>query len=371
MLLYEYLTLDTGDAIGDGMYLRVGGWGRTDLADETYGRKTNGELQYAFFGWRAPVLNAEARLGRISLTAGVARNEVFDGLLLGSDLPAGFDVTAYGGVPVETDENSRSQDTLFGARISQGREGLYRLGVSYLQEQDAGKAIREEAGSDLFLAPLPLVQVTGTSLYNQTDSAWARHDYRLALGPFALGVRLNFGWAATDYRHFFKTPKNPALEPTRDEKLDRFGGELSVPVGLGLTLTGGYTAYQYDISGDAKAYEARLDWAGAVSTSGLGFRQVRGDSNLDRYRQLSAHATTAFGPLNVFAGAERLDYEAPINGVKSAAIGSLGLGYKAGRALEFSVSAEYGKTPEFDREIKGLFSVLWRFDAAARKGGAK
>ena len=118
VLLYEYLSLNAEDLVQPGLYLRVGGWGRTDLADETYGRKTNGELQYAFLGWRAPQLNAEARVGRVSLTAGVARNEVFDGLLLGSDLPAGFDVTLFGGIPVETDEPTGAPRTPSTARAS-------------------------------------------------------------------------------------------------------------------------------------------------------------------------------------------------------------------------------------------------------------
>ena len=148
VLLYEYLSFNAEDLMQPNLYLRVGGWGRTDLADETYGRKTNGELQYAFLGWRAPQLNAEARVGRVSLTAGVARNEVFDGLLLGSDLPAGFDVTLFGGIPVETDteNDGRSSDSLYGARVSQGRAGLYRLGASYLKEQNDGTTRAKRRG---------------------------------------------------------------------------------------------------------------------------------------------------------------------------------------------------------------------------------
>ena len=132
VLLYEYLTLDAENLGRPGLYLRTGGWGRVDLADETYGQTTNGELQYGYLGWRGPQLNAEARVGRVSLTAGVARNEVFDGIVVGSDLAAGFDFTAYGGVPVETVSEGRSSDSLYGGRISQGRAGLYRLGASYL-----------------------------------------------------------------------------------------------------------------------------------------------------------------------------------------------------------------------------------------------
>jgi hypothetical protein len=373
VLLYEYLTFDAENIVQPGLYLRAAGWGRTDLADETFGRTSNSELQYAFLGWRAPQLNAEARVGRLSHTAGVARHEVFDGLLLGSDLPAGFDVTFYGGIPVEVGEESRSKDMLYGGRISQGRAGLYRLGASYLKEQNAGDDMREEAGSDLFLAPLPLVEVTGTSLYNVADKKWARHDYRLVLGPFAKRVRLTATWASTDYPAYFKEPMNHALLPVEDAKHDRFGGEVEVVLGGGFTVTGEYVGFRAPAEGgsDGSTYGARLAWAGAGTTAGAGYRQVHGEAEEDRYWQLSAHATTAFGPIHVSAGAEHLVYEKEINGETNATTGSLGVSYAASKSLELSASAEYGQTPEYDREVKGLLAVLWHYDASIKKGGTK
>lgn len=372
-LLYEYLTLDAEDLVQPGVYLRVGGWGRADLADETFGRKSNGELQYAFLGWRAPQLNAEARVGRLSLTAGVARHEVFDGMLLGSDLPAGFDVTFFGGIPVEVGEDGHSKDTLYGGRLSQGRAGLYRLGVSYLKEQNDGDDVREEAGLDLFLAPLPLVEVTGTSLYNVADEAWARHDYRLVLGPFVKRVRLTATWASTDYIAYFKEPLNRALLPVEDAKHDRFGGEVEFILGFGFTVAGDYAGFRAPDEGgsDGSKFGARLDWAGSGATAGAGYRQVHGEALEDRYQEISAHATKAFGPLHLSAGAEYVEYELKINGETNATTGKLGLSYAASKSLELSASAEYGQTPEYDREIKGLLAVLWRYDASMKKGGTK
>jgi len=373
VLLYEYLSFNAEDLMLPGLYLRAAGWGRTDLADETFGRTSNGELQYAFLGWRAPQLNAEARVGRLSLTAGVARHEVFDGLLLGSDLPAGFDVTLYGGIPIEVGEESRSKDTLYGGRVSQGRDGLYRLGASYLKEQNGGDDVREEAGSDLFLAPLPLVEVTGTSLYNVADKKWARHDYRLVLGPFAKRVRLTATWASTDYTAYFKEPMNTALLPIEDAKHDRFGGEVEIVLGLGFTLAGEYAGFRAPAEGgsDGSRYGARLDWAGSGATAGAGYRQVHGEAVEDRYQEISAHATTAFGPVHLSVGAEYVEYAFKINGETNATTGKLGLSYAASKSLELSASAEYGQTPEYDREIKGLLAVLWRYDVSIKKGGTK
>lgn len=373
VLPYEYLTLNAEDLMQPGVYLRVGGWGRADLADETFGRKSNSELQYAFLGWRAPQRNAEARVGRVSLTAGVARHEVFDGLMLGSDLPAGFDVTFFGGVPVEVEEGGRSKDLLYGGRISQGRAGLYRLGASYLKEQNDGEDVREEAGSDLFLAPLRLVELTGTSLYSVADSKWARHDYRLVLGPFAKRVRLTATWASTDYTAYFKEPLNRALLPIEDAKHDRFGGEVEIVLGLGFTIAGEYAAFRAPDEGgsDGSTYGARLSWARSGATAGAGYRQVHGEAEEDRYQEISAHATKAFGPVHLSLGAEYVTYGVAINGETIATTGKLGLSYALSKSLELSASGEYGETPEFDREIKGLLAVLWRYDASIKKGGTK
>lgn len=373
-LLYEYLTFNAEDLGQPGLYLRVGGWGRTDLADETYGRKTNGELQYAFLGWRAPQLNTEARLGRVSLSAGVARNEVFDGLLLGSDLPAGFDVTVFGGIPVETDTGGRSEDTLYGARISQGRVGLYRIGASYLNEENEGSASREEAGADIFLAPLPLVEVTGNSLYNAIAKEWARHDYRLALGPFVQRVRVNVSWASTDYRYYFQSPVHPAFlqeDPEAHEKLDRIGGALEVVLGRGFKFAGTYTSYTYDIAGAADAFGAALDWAGSGITAGGGYRKVHGAEAENQYQEFRAHVTAPIGPVGVCVSGEHLTYEEAIGGKNNATTGKLDLSYALSKSLELSASVEYGQTPEYDREVKGLLALLWRYDASIKKGGTK
>lgn len=370
LLFYEYLSLDAHDFVKPGVYLRLGGWGRADLADETLGRKSNGELQYGFIGWRGPQSNAEGRLGRLSLTAGAARNEVFDGALLGTDLAAGFDVTLFGGVPVETDNDGRSGDLLYGARVSQGRAGRYRVGVSYLKEENDGDAAREEACADVFLAPANLVEVSGSSRYDLDDEGWARHDYRLDLGPFARSVRLAATFASTDYRHFFRGSTNAAFgEIDPQERLDRIGGEVGVDLGRGLRLTGEFVSYAYDLAESAQAWGGHLDWAGSRRTAGVGYRKLDGDEAENRYWLLRGYASAPVGPLAVAAGVEHVTYDQEINGKKDATTGTLTLGYAATKALDISASAEYGVTPDFERQVSFLFAVLWRYDASTKKGG--
>jgi hypothetical protein len=370
LLFYEYLSLDVGNLGLPGLYVRAGGWGRVDLADETLGQTTNGDLQYGFIGWRGPQLNMEARLGRLDFTAGVARNEVFDGALYGSDLPAGFDVTLFGGVPVELDDDGRSGDMLYGGRLSQGRAGLYRIGASYLKEENDGNDAREEAGADVFLAFVPLVRVTGSSVYDLADEGWAQHDYRIDLGPFVERVELAATWKSTDYRHYFLATTNSAFDEVQaDEQLDRLGGRVRVGLGRGFALSGEYTSYSYDIAESAQAFGGSLDWAGGGLTAGGGYLQMHGDAPEDRYQQFRAYGTAPVGPVSVAAGIEHLAYDEEINGETSATTGTLTLGYAASKTLDFSASAEYGVTPDFEREVGFILAVTWRYDAATKKGG--
>ena len=370
VLFYEYLALDADNFGTPGWYVRAGGWGRADLADETYDKKTNGDLQYGFVGWRGPSNNAEARLGRISYTGGAARNEVFDGALFGSDLPAGFDVTLYGGVPEETDnEEGRSGDSLYGARVSQG-SGAYRIGASYLKEENDSESAREEAGADLFYAPTALVEAAGSSLYDLDGDGWAQHNYRLDVGPFARRVRLAATWVWTDYAHYFQGTTNEAFdEVDPEEQLSRIGAQVQVDLDRGLKLTGEYVNYSYDIAGSSQSFGASLDWAGGGRTAGLGYRKVDGDEEENRYQEFRVYATSPIGPVAAAAGIEHLAYDEDINGESGATTGSLTVGYNVSRALEVSASAEYGVTPDFEHETNFLLAVLWRYDASTKKGG--
>lgn len=369
VLLYEYLSLDADNLGLPGLYLSAGGWGRADLADETFGRTTNGDLQYGYVGWRGPRMNAEGRLGRVSVTAGVARNEVMDGALVGSDLPAGFDVTAFGGVPVETDEDGRSGDWVYGGRLSQGRAGLYRLGASYLREEDDSSAAREEVGGDVVLTPLSFLEIGGSSFYDLRDDGWAQHNYRVVLGPFVRRVLLRATWVSTDYDHYFKAVTNKAFDIEANEKLDRVGGELELTIWGGLSLTGEYVNYKYDVAEEAKAYGGHLDWAGGGRTAGLGYRKVDGEVAENRYQEFRGHVSTPVGPIAAAAGVEHLVFEEPVNGEKNATTGTLSLAYALSKALEFSATGEYGVTPEFEHDARLIVALLWRYDATTKKGG--
>jgi hypothetical protein len=274
---------------------------------------------------------------------------------------------------VETSDDGRSGDSLYGTRVSQGRAGLYRIGASYLKEKNDSNQMREEAGVDLDFTPGMLVAISGNSLYNAIDKAWARHDYRLVVGPFAKRVKLTAGWALTDYQHYFHEPMNVvfALAPTTEETLNAISGGVEIALDHGFTLLGEYTSYSYDKASSAQAYGGSLEWAGAGVSAGAGYRQMAGSADEDCYQQFHANVAKTFGALNVALGGEYLAYKVEINGQKSATTGRLALGYALSKALEVSGSVEYGVTPEYTREVNGLLAAVWRYDASTKKGGAQ
>ena len=273
-------------------------------------------------------------------------------------------------MPAAADEDGRSGDTLYGGRLSQGREGLYRLGASYLKEENDSEDAREQAGGDVFFAPAALLRLTGSSLYDLRDDGWAQHDYRLDVGPFAKRVRLAATWRSTDYRHYFQAVRNSAFEEvSAEEQLDRIGGQLRIQIGGGLSLTGDYASYAYDLAESAQAYGGSLDWSGNGITAGAGYLQMHGDAPEDRYQQFRGYGTAPLGPVALAAGVEYLAYDEQINGEDSAITGTLTLGYTLSKALEFSASAEYGVTPEMEHEAGLLLALTWRYDASTKKGG--
>ena len=372
---YEYLDLGVENAGMPGLYLRAGGWGRADLADETYDNKTNSELQYGFLGYRAAHSNAEGRLGRISVTAGAARNEVLDGLQLGTDFAAGLKALVYGGVPVETDEGGRSGDSIWGGRLAQGLPGRYEAGVSYLREENDSETAREEAAFDLWLRPgLPLV-LLGNSLYNVDTSAFARHDWRILTDPLLGGSRLVVRYSSTEYDDFFTSPGvtaflAPLIEP--GERLQRYGADLEIPLAAGFGLTADYTAYRYDVAPSADRYGARVAWQRGTLGTGFAYHRSSGNESVQSYDEYTGDVSFRLGPAQLALGAQELRYEHAINGARD----SLTLFAAADTALSASLSVgadvEYQSSPTYDSRVRGMLKLVWRYahDTRAGQGGA-
>src|SRR5512137_1274383 len=189
MPLYEYLSFKTESPYANATSFSFGGWYRYDLQNEEFGTKSTGDLQYAYLTFNRGMANASASLGRLWVNEGIASAQI-DGAYGRTNLKGGFTVAAFGGIPVEADGDTRSGDSAYGGRVSQGLPGIYTLGVSYLQEKNNSKDFRKEEGLDVWIRPVNKLELMGMSAYNAESKNWMQHQYHATVGPFGW-LRLN------------------------------------------------------------------------------------------------------------------------------------------------------------------------------------
>ena len=373
--LYEYLNFNANDLGSKNLSFHFGGWYRHDLRNESFGTKSTGDLQYAYLGYRADKANAFLNLGRVVVNQGVASEQV-DGIAVGTDLMAGFNVSAFGGSPVETAFDTRSGDSIYGARISQGSPNVYRLGVSYLLERNSNTDFRKEEGLDLWFRPLDKVELLGTTLYNAITSAVARNAYNLILGPFSI-LTLRTEFTEIRYKDFFTSPTLSAfqLQPggpvDPNDKLTTIGEEASLAFGA-LVFSADYKKYRYLIEGDADYYGGRLAYTGS-SGVGAGAAAHRMDGQTDnlRYYEYRAYAYKNFKKTDLAVDLLTVTYDTEINSVKNAYSASLAGGYSLTPALKVGADIEYSKSPFFDKDVRGLVKLVYNFDYVPAARGRK
>jgi len=122
-------------------------WGRIDLADET-SAKIQQRTAVRFRRLAAPQLNPKPASAR-ALTAGVGDTRSSTGCFSAA-ICRRIRREFLRRIPVEVGEEIAQGHAVRCASRRASR--LYRLGASYLKEQNAGDDAREEAGSDLFFA---------------------------------------------------------------------------------------------------------------------------------------------------------------------------------------------------------------------------
>ena len=299
-----------------------------------------------------------------------------DGASAGIDLKYGFGISAFGGVPVETDFDTRTGDSVYGGRISQGAYGIYGIGLSYLEERNDGTDFRKEEGLDLWFRPLDKVELLGTTLYNAITSAVARNAYNLILGPFSI-LTLRTEFTEIRYKDLFTSPTVSAfqLQPggpiDPNDKLTTIGEEASLAFGT-LVFSADYKKYRYVIEGDADYYGGRLAYTGS-SGVGAGAAAHRMDGQTDnlRYYEYRVYAYKNFEKTDVAVDLLTVTYDTEINSVKNAYSASLAGGYSPTPALKVGADIEYSKNPFFDKDVRGLVKLVYNFDYVPAAKGRK
>jgi len=372
--LYEYLDFKLE---GIGQYdvsFHFGGWLSQDLADKSFDKRFDYDLQYAYLSFRRDTANSIVNLGRLMVFEGVAAEHV-DGIYAKTDLQHGFAVSGFAGAPVETDYLDGNGEFIYGARLSHGVRYLYEIGFSYLGENGDGSFEREEGGIDLWYRPVSKVQLVGKTSYSWEESEWMEHSYNLALGPFS-GFTITPMVSWINYESFFSAATSAAFkfQPDiidRDEKALIIGADGQYTLNSKLIVAADYKNFGYDIAGSADYYGGKLTFNVFESSSiGLGFHRMDGDNERLKYYEYRAYVHDRAGKFDVFADAFFVTYDEEINDRDYATSVSGGAGYDFSKQLRVEADATYSRNPYYDEDIRAFFKLIYRFNIMpqAKKG---
>lgn len=365
--LFEYLDFEAGSSGGKNVTFYFGGWYRYDLQNESFGgTKQSGDLQYAYLSYRGEKSNAFLNLGRVVVNQGVA-SEQLDGASVGTDLKLGFNIAAFGGIPVETALDTRSGDSIYGGRLSQGRDGLYRIGVSYLLEKNDSKDFRKEEGVDLWFRPFDKVELLGSTLYNALNSACAQRAAYLTLGPFK-NLTLRTLYMHISYKDYFTSTTMNAFQLTPgglvdpEEKLTTVGEEAALSFGK-TDVSVDYKKYDYKLAGAANYYGGKVAFKGAQNNgTGLAYHRMDGETKDLRYSEYRLYTYGKVRKIDVTADALVVNYDTEINGIKNAYSVSLAGGYALTPKTMVGADVEYAKNPYYDKDVRGFLKLVYNFD---------
>jgi hypothetical protein len=372
---HEFLFFRADDIGSQNLSFRVGGWYGYDFGNTGASNVQTGDLQYAELNFMSGTGNSYVSLGRLMVNQGLASSQL-DGAALGTDLKWGFAISFFGGIPVETALDTRKGDSVYGGRISQGREGVYRIGVSYLLERNNNLDVRDERGLDLWVRPATKVELLGTSLYNSLKNGVARHDYYLMLGPFSF-LTLRTQFTEINYEDFF-TPNTlqvfqfePGGPLNESEKLRIIGEEASFAFGS-VNLSGDFKEYNYRQAGDANYYGVRLAYSGPEgNAAGLSVHHMNGQTVSLRYIEYRVYGQRKFGSwADLTVDLMNTAYSQEINGIKNALSASLAYGYALSTRSRLAADIGYSRSPYFNKDVRGLVKLVYSFDRASgpRKG---
>ncbi len=398
----QFLGVDS-EKLGDGnLSIHLYGWGRADLADKESNNSADGSLTYGFLKYHFKEANAQVRLGRLFVNEGVA-NEHLDGISARTDLPFGFGISAFGGANVNTanmygQKTDAKGDALFGGRLNYRYAGMFELGVSGVYETSAPKVNNQISrnsllanssvygdhrviGGDLWFTPHKMVELMGRSSYNTDTSGFSEHSYLLNVKPIKdLVITTEFN----DYRdrnlfyssYIFSTFLNNLNQNSRS-----YGGRSVYDLAKGIEVSADYKYHKRDIgTADRFGGDIRLAHLNNTLRTGLGYHYLRSGSNFatlpvpsasgsfHEVRGYAMHDTakTYFASIDLtgFFFKNKADGRSTLWELYSS------LGYHLTPALSLSGDIGYGRTPQYDEELKGLIRLTYNMNYDG-KGGRK
>jgi hypothetical protein len=363
--LYEYIDLDVNNIVDGRLSFHSSGWFRYDLDSVNNSDRENDEILYVYLTY-SPFMDRRLlfNLGRHFVFEGVA-SEQLDGVSARWEILPLVGVSAFGGVPVETDFDDRDSDYIFGGRIFLRIQQRAEIGFSYLTEENDGSSYREELGVDVWLLPVKWLEVQGHSFWNAKTDGWMEHSYTMRIFPIDRLI-LSALVSHTDYDDAFSATTLSAFLPEivgDDEELTKIGPSVEYQFNAWLSGVANYTRYEYDNAGSADFYgvtlRAHLPEQGLAA--GASLHRMDGDTERLRYLKARAYATKTFEAFEISLDTIILHYDESFSGLNTAYSMNGSFAYKFSDSLLASASIYYSKNPDFDHEVRAFLKLVYHF----------
>ena len=369
----------TADKLADGnLSLHLYGWGRADLADNSYNNdKNTGSLTYGYLQYRFKQANANLRAGRFFVREGIVSEQI-DGVSARTDLPMGFGLSAFGGATVHTtrisgESSDGKGDFIYGGRANYRYKGLLEIGISAVDETAAPTLVTHTAGNysriggDIWFTPLKQIDIIGHSSYNPETKEIAENSYLLNIRPTRhLVITGEFNQhREKSYLYAWTMFSGAGLNP--NDKSSSTGLSASYEVSKNLEIASDYKHYTREFgSADRYGGDVRVKYKDNTVRGGIGYHYLDagqgfaiGTTPSASYHELRCyimHDTRSY-----FAAIDILGdlFKEKINNENSVLEATASLGYHITPALALSGDLSYGRNPQFTEEVKALVRLTY------------
>jgi hypothetical protein len=359
--LYEYLDFNAADIEDTGLSIHASGWGRYDMgANPVPGGRSVGDadLTTGYLAGRWWEDRVRVALGRHFVHQGVTADTV-DGLDLSFETPWGVGVSGFGGVPVYSNLGDRAGDAAFGGRAFYHYRTFFELGASYGQFQERGRMDRQNVGGDLYVSPVPYVDLTGHASWDMMYQDFYDVSGVLGVTPIR-DLKVLFHYDRKMPSAFFG--KTSIFSVFSWDQYQDLGAQATCLLLGKVYLDASYSRLLYDVGEDAHAWGGGVTYYyGGFLDDGVGvsYRRLDGD-DANSYHQVRGFWFHLFlDQLTASADLVGQFYDVTRSGVGESYQATGSVGWKATEYLELLGSLDYARTPDYDGELRGLLRVAY------------
>jgi hypothetical protein len=379
--LFEIIRVSARDIrnpLFDDLEVTFSGWGSVDLAsvrwDAGVDGEVTGDVTTAYVRGALAKGAVQLRLGREYVVAGAGRMLQIDGGDVFVRLPAGFTVSAFGGMPVAqrfsragtlTSWNPAGGDLAWGGRVGwslalagvAGR-GL-DLGVSLVSVTDHSDPVRQDVGLDFRIQPISRLVLVGGATWSTSAERLAEANLT-ALIPATRALTINLD--VRKYSPDLFLARNSILSVFTDtDRTDVGGGvryqftrALSASLDYHLLIEPAAVEGQTEQGGEAAG---RVEWKGNDALAGGELTWLKtGDTG---YTGLRGYGRKDMGKLFVAGDLMEVMFKQEVNGFKNSLVGSLSAGYQFTRAWSLVLAGHAGVTPYFEQYADAMVKLVY------------